>query len=54
MSIEPPIVPSFVTEALSTFARGVRDRFGARVSEIVLFGSYARGEATEDEREGGH
>jgi predicted nucleotidyltransferase len=41
-------LPGVVSEALARFARAVRDRFGSRVSEIVLFGSYARGEAHED------
>jgi predicted nucleotidyltransferase len=41
-------LPTPVASALDRFARAVRDRFGARVFEVVLFGSYARGEATED------
>lgn len=41
-------LPALVSEALARFARAVRERFGSRVSELVLFGSYARGEAHED------
>lgn len=40
--------PSPVVDALNRLARGVRDRFGARVAEIVLFGSYARGDANDE------
>jgi predicted nucleotidyltransferase len=41
-------LPGIVSGALDELARAVRDRFGERVSEIVLFGSYARGGAGED------
>lgn len=41
-------MPPIIGDALERFARAVRDRFGARASEIVLFGSYARGSAHED------
>ena len=37
-----------VAHALDELARKVRERFGDRVSEVVLFGSYARGAAHED------
>ena len=37
-----------VKTALDAYARALRDRFGARVSEMVLFGSHARGTAHED------
>lgn len=41
-------LPRIVSRALDDLACAVRDRFGVRVSEIVLFGSYARGGAGED------
>lgn len=41
-------LPQIVAEALDRLRRAVRDRFGERTSEIVLFGSYARGTARED------
>jgi tRNA nucleotidyltransferase (CCA-adding enzyme) len=41
-------LPHAVVDALDRFARALRDRFGERVSEIVLFGSYARGAAHEE------
>lgn len=44
----PAALPAAVAEALDRFAGAVRERFGDRVREIVLFGSHARGEATED------
>jgi predicted nucleotidyltransferase len=37
-----------VRTALESFARALRDRFGARVAEVVLFGSHARGSANEE------
>jgi predicted nucleotidyltransferase len=37
-----------VRQTLDAFVRGVRARFGDRVADIRLFGSYARGEAHED------
>jgi predicted nucleotidyltransferase len=37
-----------VSLALERFSRALRDRFEARLVEVVLFGSYARGEANED------
>jgi hypothetical protein len=41
-------LPGLVRQTLDAFVRGVRDRFGQRVAEIRLFGSYARGEARDD------
>ena len=41
-------LPAIVETTLQAFLAGVRERFGPRVAEIRLFGSYARGEATED------
>ena len=41
-------IPPVVSEALARFDRVLRDRFGGRVSEVVLFGSRARGEAHEN------
>ena len=37
-----------VETTLDAFLAGVRERFGPRVAEIRLFGSYARGDATAD------
>ena len=41
-------LPAAVAKALANFSCAVRARFGGRVSEIVLFGSHARGDANED------
>ena len=41
-------LPAIVETTLEAFLAGVRERFGPRVAEIRLFGSYARGEATAD------
>ncbi len=40
--------PPAVALALRRFAAALRERFGGRVSAIVLFGSHARGEAHEE------
>jgi predicted nucleotidyltransferase len=41
-------LPLAVTAALDRFKRALTLRFGARLRELMLFGSYARGEAHED------
>jgi predicted nucleotidyltransferase len=41
-------LPDDVRAALDAFRGLLRARFGARLCELTLFGSYARGEATED------
>ncbi len=41
-------LPTIVETTLHAFLAGVRERFGPRVAEIRLFGSYARGDATEE------
>ena len=41
-------LPAIVETTLQAFLDGVRERFGSRVAGIRLFGSYARGDATED------
>lgn len=41
-------IPQAVRETLDAFAAGLRQRFGARLRDVRLFGSYARGEAHED------
>jgi predicted nucleotidyltransferase len=41
-------LPAIVEMTLHAFVAGVRERFGARVAEIRLFGSYARGDATAE------
>ena len=46
-TIDVPL-PTVVRQTLTAFVSGVRERFGARVASIRLFGSYARGEARED------
>lgn len=43
-----PRLPALVEATLDAFVAGVRGRFGARVVALRLFGSYARGDATED------
>jgi predicted nucleotidyltransferase len=41
-------LPSAVSAALERFERALRGRFGGRLRELTLFGSYARGEAHEE------
>lgn len=41
-------LPEMVETTLRAFLAGVRERFGPRVAALRLFGSYARGDATED------
>jgi uncharacterized protein len=41
-------LPSLVQQSLDAFTAGLRDRFGPRLKAVRLFGSYARGTATED------
>jgi uncharacterized protein len=41
-------LPASVKEALDLFAARVRRRFGPDLLDVRAFGSYARGEATED------
>ncbi len=43
-----PHPPSPVAAALARFHAALAGRFGARLREVVLFGSWARGEAHED------
>ena len=43
-----PQIPAGVARALSRFRAALEGRFGNRLRELVLYGSYARGEATED------
>lgn len=47
MQLPTPIAP-LVETALERFSCALRERFGPRLRELVLFGSYARGEAHED------
>ena len=44
----PRIGSPIVMAALDRFRKALRELFGARVSEVVLFGSRARGEAHEE------
>jgi predicted nucleotidyltransferase len=41
-------LPAMVEATLDAFLDGIRERFGPRIASIRLFGSYARGEATEE------
>lgn len=41
-------LPSAVRTTLDAFVAGLRGRFGSRLRTVRLFGSYARGEATEE------
>lgn len=41
-------LPAAVRTTLDAFVTGLRGHFGARLHSIRLFGSYARGEATEE------
>lgn len=43
----PPLTSS-VASALAAFSAAIRAEYGSRVKEIVLFGSYARAEATPE------
>jgi predicted nucleotidyltransferase len=38
----------FIASKLARFRTALEGRFGARLRELVLYGSYARGEANED------
>lgn len=38
----------FRKEAMNTFVRKVRDHYHNKIEKIILFGSYARGEAREE------
>jgi predicted nucleotidyltransferase len=41
-------LPPSVAASLARFRESLVEKFGARLRELVLFGSYARGEANED------
>jgi predicted nucleotidyltransferase len=43
-----PTVPPTIALALERFGGAVRARFAGRVQQIVLFGSFARGDAHEE------
>jgi predicted nucleotidyltransferase len=48
-SLVMAVAPSpAVSDAVARFARAVRARFGERVTDLALFGSHARGDATEE------
>ena len=40
-------LPPALTQTLSQLARGLRELYGDRFRGLVLYGSYARGEAAE-------
>lgn len=44
----PPLANGSASAALSRFASLVRARFGDRVQDVRVFGSHARGEASEE------
>jgi uncharacterized protein len=48
MSAVARALPHFLRAPLEAFAARLRARFGDRLRELRLFGSYARGEADED------
>lgn len=41
-------LPSLIDDALRRFSSALRERFAGRLREVVLFGSFARGEAHEE------
>ena len=41
-------VPEAIAELSEEFAKGVRELYGEKLSKVILFGSYARGEQHED------
>ncbi len=41
-------LPQNIATAVAELAAGLRARFGPRIRQLVVFGSYARGEATPD------
>lgn len=43
-----PVLPPHLRPVLETFEAELRAAFGDRLRDVRLFGSYARGEATED------
>jgi hypothetical protein len=43
-----PNLPPAVDEALARFRSAIAARFGARLREVLLFGSWARGDAHEE------
>jgi uncharacterized protein len=45
--VMPMAIPPSLRGALDTYAERLRARFGGRLREVRLFGSYARGTATE-------
>jgi predicted nucleotidyltransferase len=46
--MERSALPAMVVEALERFRRDLRERFGARLELVRLFGSHARGDAWEE------
>ena len=45
---DPVPLPPLVRENLDAFVSGLRGLFGPRLVSVLLFGSYARGEAHEE------
>lgn len=41
-------IPESIAGLTEEFANGVRELYGERLSKLILFGSYARGEQHED------
>lgn len=46
--VTSPNLPPPIASVLGRFRQALAERFGARLSEVVLFGSWARGRAHED------
>lgn len=44
----PTRLPAQVRSALDAYVQALVDRFGSRVVDVLLFGSQARGDATEN------
>jgi predicted nucleotidyltransferase len=42
------VLPPTTSAAVAEFSERVRARFGARLNRLALFGSHARGQASED------
>lgn len=47
MAVEDLPVDPTIREAIRRFVEEARDRYGDKVGEVILYGSVARGEATE-------
>jgi hypothetical protein len=48
MQLENALIPATIRQAVEQLRDALRHSFAHRLREVVLFGSYARGEADED------